>query len=268
MARRLAFERGVSLADVEGTGPHGAIVAADLASSSSEDRQEPSNESAADRMRRAIAERMTLANNEIPHYHLERDIDMHDALEWLRERNTDRPVAERLVPAALFSCATAQAARAVGRLNGTWQDGRFNSCSTVDLAMVISLRTGGLVTPTIRGADVLSPEAMMETMRDMVTRARGGQLRSRWMVPSSIAITNLGDNGADRVNGIIFPPHVALVGFGRIADRPWVVDSEVVARPVVTASLAADHRASDGADGSRFLAAIADRLSRPESLLD
>jgi len=83
------------------------------------------------------------------------------------------------------------------------------------------------------------------------------------MAPSSIALTNLGDNGADQVSGIIFPPHVALIGFGRINQRPWVVDGEIVARPVVTASLAADHRASDGADGSRFLAIVAEHLEEP-----
>ncbi len=187
-------------------------------------------------------------------------------LAWVTEHNTDLPIAERVVPAALLACATAHAARAVPRLNGSWVDGELEVSETVDLAVVISLRTGGLVTPTVVDAEQLTPAAMMATMRDMVTGARKGRLRGRWMAPSSIAITNLGDNGADRVSGIIFPPHVALVGFGRINQRPWVVEGEVVPRPVVTASLAADHRATDGAEGSRFLAAVAEQLEHPESI--
>jgi len=264
MARRIAAERGVSLGDLEGTGPHGAVIAADVRRRSNTPGAQTPACRDDDPMRRRIAERMTRSNRDIPTYHLERDIDMGPALEWLRAHNAELPVAERILPAALLACASAHAASEVDRLNGTWTDGGLDVSPTVDLAVVISLRTGGLVTPTVADADHLTPGAMMATMRDMVTRARKGQLRGRWMIPSSIALTNLGDNGADRVSGVIFPPHVAIVGFGRISQRPWVVDGEVIARPVATASLAADHRASDGVDGSRFLAVIADRLEHPE----
>ncbi len=267
LARRMAAERGVSLEGIKGTGPQGAIIAADLEIANSGPRGAPSSAPPSDdRMRQAIAERMTRSNSEIPHYHLERDIDMTPSLAWLATHNAGVSIAERLVPAALLACASAHAARVVGRLNGNWVDGRLEITETIDLALVISLRSGGLVTPTVVDADQLSPAEMMATMRDMVTGARKGQLRSRWMAPSSIAITNLGDNGADRVGGMIFPPHVALVGFGRISQRPWVVDDEVIPRHVVTASLAADHRATDGAEGSRFLAVVAEQLGHPESI--
>ena len=86
------------------------------------------------------------------------------------------------------------------------------------------------------------------------------------MSDPTITVTNLGDRGADVVHGVIYPPQVALVGFGAIRERPWVVDGELAVRPVVTASLAADHRASDGARGARLLELIAHRLHRPEEL--
>jgi pyruvate dehydrogenase E2 component (dihydrolipoamide acetyltransferase) len=268
-ARRIAAERGISLDSVHGSGQGGAVVAGDLpvateAGPEGQPKPEPGRADTVDPMRRIIGERMSRANAEIPHYHLERDIDMAPALEWLADHNDGLPITERVVPAALLACAVARAARAVPQLNGEWIDDNLVASPGVDLAVVVSLRTGGLVTPTVVGADAFDPDQMMTTIRDMVTRARKGQLRGSWMSPASITITNLGDNGADRVDGIIFPPQVALVGFGRISERPWIVDGDVVARPVVTASLAADHRASDGADGSRFLAVVADSLEHPE----
>jgi pyruvate dehydrogenase E2 component (dihydrolipoamide acetyltransferase) len=269
LARRLAAEQNVPLASLTGSGPEGAILANDVsatpapsAPATPDERPEPPISG----MRRAIAERMSRSNQDIPHYHLERDIDMTAGLDWLTEHNVDRPIAERVVPAALLACAVARAARDVPSLNGTWNDDRFVAAPGVDLGIVVSLRGGGLVTPTVADADGLDPDQMMAIMREMVTAARKGQLRSRWMAPASITITNLGDNGADRVAGIIFPPQVALVGFGRIADRPAVVDSAVLPRKVVTATLSGDHRATDGAEGSRLLAAVATVLENPERL--
>lgn len=269
LARRLAAERKISLAPIRGSGPGGAVVAGDLPIEAGEvpvHGSKPARDGAAagDPMRRIIGERMSRANTEIPHYHLERDIDMAPALDWLVDHNDGLPITERVVPAALLACAVARAAAEVPQLNGEWLDDHFVAHTGVNLAVVVSLRAGGLVTPTVVDAEALDPDRMMKTMREMVTSARKGQLRGSWMAPASITITNLGDNGADRVDGIIFPPQVALVGFGRIGERPWIVNGEVVARPVVTASLAADHRATDGTDGSRFLAAIVDALEHPE----
>lgn len=98
----------------------------------------------------------------------------------------------------------------------------------------------------------------------MVTDARRGTLRSSWLGQAGLTVSSLGDRGVDRLDGVIFPPQVALVGFGGIRTRPWVVDDAVVARSLITVSLAADHRASDGATGSRFLTRLADYLDDPE----
>jgi pyruvate dehydrogenase E2 component (dihydrolipoamide acetyltransferase) len=106
----------------------------------------------------------------------------------------------------------------------------------------------------------------MAALRDVVGRARGGGLRASELVDGTITVTSLGDRGAETVYPVIFPPQVAMVGFGAIATRPWVVDGQVVARPVVHVSLAADHRVSDGHRATRLLDEIAARLQEPEKL--
>jgi pyruvate dehydrogenase E2 component (dihydrolipoamide acetyltransferase) len=106
----------------------------------------------------------------------------------------------------------------------------------------------------------------MTSVRDLIAAARSGTLRSSQMVDPTITVTNLGDQGADVVFGVIYPPQVALVGFGRISQRPWASDGNIDARTSVTATLAADHRVSDGHRGSRYLAAIDHLLQEPEQL--
>jgi pyruvate dehydrogenase E2 component (dihydrolipoamide acetyltransferase) len=134
------------------------------------------------------------------------------------------------------------------------------------VGVAISLRGGGLVAPAIHDADHCTLDELMAALRDLVQRARTGGLRGSEMSDPTITVTNLGDQGVDQVFGVIYPPQVALVGFGRVAPRPWAVDGLLGVRPVVRATLAADHRASDGHDGARFLAAIDALLQHPEAL--
>lgn len=274
-ARSLAAERGIDLSEVLGTGPDGAVLERDLGAPIVDKSTMPADSDDSTgkgdvqvrqaAMRQAIADRMAKANAEIPHYHLELDVDLGPTLDWLERHNRALDVSARVLPAALLLKATAEAARTVPELNGSWVDGRFEPSDGCDVAVVINLRKGGLVTPKISDAANKTVDEVMADLKEIVAGARRGSLRSSWMSGAGITVTNLGDNGADRVNGVIFPPQVALVGFGRIADRPFVVDSEVVPRPVLTVSLAADHRATDGSSGSRFLRALADQL-RPANL--
>jgi pyruvate dehydrogenase E2 component (dihydrolipoamide acetyltransferase) len=274
LARRLAADRGIDLASLHGTGPGGAVIEADVVAASptpapptpAPPTPAPTARRSTDTMRRLIAERMATANREIPHYHLARDLDLGPLESWLAEHNTDRPIAERLLPAACFIRAVALAAAGHRELNGWWVDDRFEPADSVNVAMAISLRRGGLVTPHIERADERSLDEIMAALTERVAAARTGKLRSGWMTGASITITNLGDTGADLVHGVISPPQVALVGFGRARARPWVIDGELVVRPVTTASLAADHRATDGAIGSRFLATLAALIDHPEDL--
>ncbi len=271
-ARRLAAERGLDLSTIEGTGPHGAVVEADIrrtatatvastpASTAPERRRTPAS------MRALIAERMSRSNREIPHYHLARDIDVGPLDAWLTERNASRPITERVLPAACLIRAVALAAAKHREFNGAWIDDHAEPADSINVAMAISLRRGGLVAPHVEAADRRSLDEVMERLNELVAAARSGTLRASWMTGSTITITHLGDTGADLVHGVISPPQLALVGFGRSRLRPWVVEDLVTIRPIVTATLAADHRATDGADGSRFLATIADHLEHPEDL--
>jgi pyruvate dehydrogenase E2 component (dihydrolipoamide acetyltransferase) len=126
----------------------------------------------------------------------------------------------------------------------------------IHLGIAVSLRAGGLIVPAIHDADRCSLDDLMRSLDDLVRRARGGALRSSELTDGTVTVTSLGDRGVDAVFGVIYPPQVAIVGFGRIVERPWIVDGQVVARSTVTASLSADHRASDGHRGGLFLARV------------
>ena len=261
-ARALAAERGVPLADLVGSGPGGAIVARDVpAAPAPRVREDPQLA-----MRHAIAGLMARSKREIPHYYLSQDVDLGAATAWLTATNESRPVTERLLPAALLLRATALAVAAHPELNGFWQDGGFVPGEGVHLGVAVSLRGGGLIAPAILDADRRSLGDLMTALRDLVTRARAGRLRSSEMQAPTITVTSLGERGVDTVQGVIYPPQVAIVGFGRIRERPWVVDGALAVRPVVTATLAADHRATDGQTGSRLLLEIDRLLQDPASL--
>jgi pyruvate dehydrogenase E2 component (dihydrolipoamide acetyltransferase) len=228
--------------------------------------QEAAPAAATDRIRQAIAARMTRSWHEIPHYHLATRADVSALLAWLAEVNEARPVRERLLPAAALLHATARAASRHPTVNGWWRDGRFQPAERVDLGVVVALRGGGLAAPCIAGADTLTLEETMARLRDVVSRARTGKLRSSDTAEASLTVTNLGDLGVDSVFGVIHPPQVALVGIGSIHEEPWAAGGMVGARPVVHLSLAGDHRASDGLAGAAFLATLSNLLGRPEQL--
>lgn len=273
IARKLAEELGVDLTQVKGTGPGGAISRADIEKTAQAVRKAPAaapavppapDRSAA--MRQAIATAMARSKREIPHYYLETPIDLKRALAWLEETNLSRPVTERLLYAVLLLKAVALAVREVPEMNGFWIDGAFQPGAAVHIGVAISLRQGGLVAPAIHDVAAKSLEALMQELRDLVARARSGRLRSSEVSDPTITVTNLGEQGVQTAFGIIYPPQVALVGFGKISERPWAVDGLLGVRPILTATLAADHRASDGHRGGLFLAAIDRLLQEPEKL--
>jgi pyruvate dehydrogenase E2 component (dihydrolipoamide acetyltransferase) len=217
-------------------------------------------------MRRAIAAAMSRSKREIPHYYLAEPIPMARALEWLQQRNAGLPITERVLPAVLQLKAVALALARVPELNGFFRDGEFRKSDAVHAGVAISLRGGGLVAPAIHDVHSKPLDALMRDLADLVKRARAGSLRSSEMSDPTITVTNLGDQGVESVMGVIYPPQVALVGFGRVAERAWAENGWVRAMPVVTASLAADHRVSDGHRGALFLAELRERLQRPEEL--
>lgn len=275
LARRLAAELGVDLGTVTTT-DDAPIRAKDVRAAAAVLRPapEPTSEepgpaqqpSKAEAMRTVIANLMSRSKREVPHYYLSTTVDLAPAMAWLHERNRVLDVSNRLVPAALMLKATALAAQATPALNGFWVDGGFTPGGAVHLGIAISLRGGGLVAPALHDAADLSVEELMAGMRDLVTRARAGRLRGSELSDSTITVTNLGEQGVEAVHGVIYPPQVALVGFGRVVERPWAVDGLIGVRPVTTLTLAGDHRATDGFTGARFLTDIDQRLQHPEEL--
>jgi pyruvate dehydrogenase E2 component (dihydrolipoamide acetyltransferase) len=266
LARARAERSGVDLASLVGSGPGGAIVADDVPAPRPKPAGDQAAGSRAASRRRSVGELMARSAREVPQYHLSSDVDLRPALDWLTEANRDRPPAERILPVALLSRAVAVACGTNPLLNGHWVDGGFVPSEQVHLGMAVRLRGGGLVAPVVPGAQGLAVPELMARLRQLVARARSGRLLASDVRDATITVTNLGDRGSDVVFGVVSPPQVALVGFGRIADRPWVVDGEVVARPVVTASLTADHRVTDGQEGAAFLSAVERLLRRPDQL--
>ncbi|WP_405860047.1 2-oxo acid dehydrogenase subunit E2 [Streptomyces sp. NBC_00090] len=264
LARRLATELGVDLAEVTGTGRGGTVRAEDVRSAApAEGALRPAVPGVA---RAATARLMTRSKREIPHFYLSTTVDMAAALEWMRARNRELPLSSRLVPAALMFKAVALAARKVPELNGHWVDNGFVPAEDVRLGVAVSLRGGGLAAPALAHADALTVAEVMAALKDLVARARGGRLRASETADPSLTVTNLGDQGVEAVFGVVYPPQVALVGLGRIVERPVAVNGLLGVRPVVTATLSADHRAADGATGTRLLTTMDKLLQQPEEL--
>jgi pyruvate dehydrogenase E2 component (dihydrolipoamide acetyltransferase) len=279
LARKIAAELGIDLATISGTGPGGAIERADvervaaqakpLAPPTPAPAPKPSPvpiQAAASGMRRAIASAMARSNREIPHYYLQTRIDMSVALRWLEDTNAARPIRQRLLPAVLLLKAVAHALKETPDLNGYWHDDQLERRAAIHIGFAIASREGGLITPAIHDVQSKSLDEIMAALHDLIPRTRAGHLRSSELTDGTITVTNLGDLGVETVFGVIYPPQVALVGFGRIAEQAWARDGMLGVHPIMTATLAADHRATDGRTGGQFLDALNHLLQKPEAL--
>jgi pyruvate dehydrogenase E2 component (dihydrolipoamide acetyltransferase) len=277
--RQLAETLGVDVTKVQGTGRGGTITREDVARVAAgvppavpamaaplPVLMQPGSPDRAARMRQATSTIMSRSKREIPHYYLSTTIDMHRALTWLAEANLQRPVTERLLYGVLLFKAVALALRLVPELNAVWVGDRVMQSEAVHLGVAISLCQGGQVAPALHNADRQSLDELMRNYRDLVMRTRSAALRGSELADPTITVTSLGEQGVEAVFGIIYPPQVALVGFGKVVERPWVVDGSVVPRPVITATLSGDHRVSDGHRGGLFLAAVERLLQQPNQL--
>lgn len=296
-ARKLAAAHGIDLSVLRGTGPGGAIGAGDveraLATTKPELPREPvvppiAKEAQATPeepvpgappvvekaaptdyqagMRRAIAAAMARSNREIPHYYLQMRIDMSRMLRWLESENLKRPIQERILSVVPLIKAVALALGDVPELNGYWMDDRHQPQEAINIGFAIALRQGGLITPALLQVDLKNLDELMAALRDLITRTRAGKLRGSEMTEATITVTSLGDLGVETVYGVIYPPQVALVGFGKIMEQPWAESGMLAVRPVLTATLAADHRATDGRRGAQFLDALNRYLQEPSRL--
>lgn len=270
MARQLASEAGVDLALITSSRSDGLIVSTDVLDATGErvakETAPTPTPTGADTMRAAIARAMARSKREIPHYYVATHIDLGTALAWLEERNADRPITGRILPAVLLLKAAALALGETPDLNGWMIDDAFRRSDRVHLGVAVSLRGGGLVAPAIHDVGDLDLDGLMEALRDLVARARSGRLRSSEMSDASITVTNLGDRGVETTFPVIIPPQVAIVGFGKVSEQPVAIGGMLAVRPVVHATLAADHRVTDGHLGGLFLEALDRILQAPDRL--
>src|SRR5579885_214777 len=287
LAMRVAVDLKVDLSKVKGTGPDGAITKAAVERAAKAAKEAPAVEALAAiapavakapparpaaaidhhvAMRRVIAASMARSKREIPHYYLATHVDMSRAMAWLQSENLKLPIANRALYSVLLLKSVALAVRDFPEMNGYWIDNSFRHSDAVHVGVAISLRKGGLIAPAIHDVDKKPLGEIMANLRDLVKRVRAETLRSSEIADATITVTSLGEQGVETVFGIIYPPQVALVGFGKIVERPWASNGMSGARPVMMATLAADHRASDGHRGGLFLAAIDRFLQEPEKL--
>lgn len=270
-ARRRADKLGVDLSGVRGTGPGGAIVSTDIPGVTAK-TAEPSQEGPRisgfniQEMRKAIAAAMARSKREIPHYYLETRIDLETASTWLTETNASREPADRLLMAALLHKAVALSLRKHSAFNGFYEIHGFQPSEAIHLGTAIAIRGGGLMAPAIHDADRLELDALMAKLRDLVTRVRTGRIRGSEMMDPTVTVTNLGERGADTVFGVIYPPQVAIIGFGRPSPQLWPAPHGIETRMTINATLAGDHRVSDGIAGARLLDDIGRLLQEPEKL--
>jgi pyruvate dehydrogenase E2 component (dihydrolipoamide acetyltransferase) len=268
-ARRLAEQRGLDLDMLTGTGPDGAIVYADVERSPGAVAPREKKRAAGldlDAMRKAIAAAMARSKREIPHYYLQHQVDVTASEQWLARTNAERLPDKRLLMASLALKAVALAVRGFPVFNGFYQNETFNPSAAVHIGMAIAIRGGGLAAPAVHDTDRLTLDELMQRMRDLVQRVRAGRIRGSEMSDPTITVSSLGERGVETLYGVIYPPQVAIVGIGKAVSRPWVVDDAIGPRSIVTVTLAADHRVSDGHAGALFLAEIGRLLQEPESL--
>lgn len=277
LARRVATENNIDISTLMGSGENGAITKEDVEKAIAQKQNgvvnkeapgtttEDKTKTASNSIRAAVAAAMSKSNREIPHYYLEKTIDMTKALAWMNDANMERPVKQRMLPAALLIKAVALSLGEVPELNAIWDNG-LQIKSDINIGFVVSLRGGGIIVPAIHAANLQTLDEIMSKLNDIIPRAKALKLRSSELSDSTITITSIGEGGADSVYGIIYPPQVAIIGFGNISEQPFAENGMLGVHPLVHVTLAADHRATDGLTGSRFLTALNTHLQNPESL--
>jgi pyruvate dehydrogenase E2 component (dihydrolipoamide acetyltransferase) len=268
-ARKLAEERGIDLSTITGSGPDGAITSADVERRIGEAAAPPEKKRGGldlAVMRLAIAAAMARSKREIPHYYLEHQVDITACEQWLAEKNAALPSDSRLLLGALTIKAVALAARRFPAFNGFYRDNKFEPAPAVHVGIAVAIRGGGLAAPALHDADQLPLDELMSGMRDLVQRTRAGRIRGSEMSDPTITVSSLGERGVEALYGIIYPPQVAIIGFGKAVVRPWVIDGAIGPRSVITITLSGDHRATDGHAGALFLAEIGKLLQEPDKL--
>jgi pyruvate dehydrogenase E2 component (dihydrolipoamide acetyltransferase) len=263
-ARRIAQERGVDLDVVNGSGPNGAVVAADIPQSEPAFKQVPAVGDVGT-VWRVMAERTQRSWQEVPHFVLWRDVDASRLESW-RAAARKKPGGERISHTDLLVKVCAEALRRHPRVGASWRDGAIVSGQEVNVAIAVAT-DDGLVAPVVHRADALDLAAISARRQEIVDAARGGRLRAEDVQGGTFTISNLGMYGVDGFQAIVNAPQAAILAVGRILERPVAQNGEVVVRPVLTLSVSFDHRVVDGARGAEFLDTLAELIEEPAGLV-
>ena len=267
-ARRLARERGVRIEELQGTGPHGAIQAADVVDQDARpvgDGPASPPQPTTSNAWKTMAERMQQSWRDVPHFYLDRDLDATRLNSW-RETIRRRPGYENVTHSDLLIVICAAALVEHPRVNATWRDGSIQHHEAIIIGIAVATDET-LIVPVVHGADGLELKAVAQTRSDLVERARERKLRPADVTEGTFTISNLGMFGVDAFHAIVNAPQAAILAVGRILDRIVAVDGEAVARPTMTVSLSFDHRVVDGAEGARFLDTLAALVEEPAGLV-
>jgi pyruvate dehydrogenase E2 component (dihydrolipoamide acetyltransferase) len=270
-ARRLAGERGLDVGDLRGSGPRGAVLAADVLAAASPApaapaaprRHPPVAAPSVGTVWRIMAERMTQSFTTVPHFYLVREVDASRLVAWrqrARKQIADLTYTDLLVKLVAVSIARQP------RVNVSWKDGAIVQHPDVNVGVAVAI-DDGLVVPVIHGADALTLAEIAARRADLSSRAPAGKLRPADVQGGTFTISNLGMYGVDAFDAIVAPPQAAILAVGRIADRVVAVDGQPAVRPMMTLTLSCDHRALDGARGAQFLGALAELIEEPLALL-
>jgi pyruvate dehydrogenase E2 component (dihydrolipoamide acetyltransferase) len=274
-ARRLAQERGVELAVLRGSGPGGAVLAADVpaagtgASVAAATVAAPlpeaavAGESAMSTTWRLMAERTTQSWSSIPHFFLVREAPAEALLAW--HARAQQLSSEKMTVTDLLVKVVAEALCRHPRLNASWSNGAITYHDEVNVGLAVAV-ADGLLVPVIHQADDLSLSGVARRRADLVARAQAGKLRLRDLQDGTFTISNLGMYGIDAFNAIINAPQAAILAVGRIAERVVPLNGQPAVRPMLTLSLSCDHRVVDGARGAQFLATVAALIEDPSPL--
>jgi len=268
-ARRLASERGVNLADVQGSGSGGEILASDiLAVAESKAGSSPAPVESGSPISRLMAERTTQSWTTVPHFFIVREVDA-GALNDARQRlapEIEQSHGLKLTHTDLLATLIARVLLKHPRMNASWtgEGVRANVEINIGLAMAVD---DGVVAPVIHAADKSGLREIAAKRRDLTERARGGKLRPADIAGGTFTISNLGMFGVDAFTAIIIPPQAAILAVGRISERVVPIDGHPGIRPMMTLTLSSDHRVVDGARAAKFLQELVEAIGNPQPWL-
>ncbi len=299
LARRIAAEKGLDLAQIKGSGPHGRIVRADVeeakpAAAPAKEAAKPADKAPApaapsgpspdavmamyegrefeevklDGMRKTIAARLTEAKQTVPHFYLRREIRLDALMKFRADLNKQlEPRGVKLSVNDFIIKACALALQAVPDANAVWAGDKVLKLKPSDVAVAVAIE-GGLFTPVLKDAEMKSLSALSAEMKDLAKRARDRKLAPQEYQGGTFAISNLGMFGIENFDAVINPPHGAILAVGAGLKKPVVgADGELTVATVMSVTLSVDHRVIDGAMGADLLKQIVENLENPMVML-